>query len=374
MGAIYVKSIRVHHLYHLQNFEIRIADAEQCRHLVITGPNGTGKTLLLNAIAEHLDNISLNSAINNAEKLDLSIANMEELPKSMAEQRFVIAYYNDQRRPDFKEVTTPEKPNLEYKGTKTSKVGEFIKFLVDLKIQRALAEGEKATDYAKEIEEWFDNLEHILRRLFSDDHLKLQFDYKTYSFFILSEGKRFKFTELSAGYSAALDIIVDLILKMQDPHHLTRAFNMHGIVMVDEIETHLHLKMQREILPLLTTLFPNIQLIVTTHSPFVLNSLPNAVAYDLAHREEIADLTNYSYDSLAEGYFEVDTTSSKLQRDLNRLETLAGKREKTTTENNELKRLLADIDNIPIAVAPSAKGRYYDIVSKMNVLQTSSAQ
>lgn len=67
--------------------------------------------------------------------------------------------------------------------------------------------------------------------------------------------------------------------------------------------------MQREILPLLTTLFPHIQLIVTTHSPFVLNSLNNAVAYDLLRHEVISDLTDYSYDALAEGYFGVELAS-----------------------------------------------------------------
>ncbi len=46
-----------------------------------------------------------------------------------------------------------------------------------------------------------------------------------------------------------------------------------GIVMIDEIETHLHPKWQREIVPLLTNLFPNIQFFITTHSPQVLSSV-----------------------------------------------------------------------------------------------------
>lgn len=75
-----------------------------------------------------------------------------------------------------------------------------------------------------------------------------------------------------------------------------------GIVLIDEIETHLHLGMQKIILPLLTTMFPNIQFIVTTHSPFILNSLRDAIAYDLENREQISDLTDYSYEALAEGY------------------------------------------------------------------------
>lgn len=58
-------------------------------------------------------------------------------------------------------------------------------------------------------------------------------------------------------------------------------FDMQGIVLIDEIETHLHLELQKIILKLLTTVFPNIQFIITTHSPFILSSLENTVVYDL---------------------------------------------------------------------------------------------
>ena len=46
-----------------------------------------------------------------------------------------------------------------------------------------------------------------------------------------------------------------------------------GIVLIDEIETHLHPKWQREIIPMLTTIFPNIQFFITTHSPQVISSV-----------------------------------------------------------------------------------------------------
>jgi len=56
----------------------------------------------------------------------------------------------------------------------------------------------------------------------------------------------------------------------------------HGIVFLDEPETHLHLEMQYEVLPLLTNLFPNIQFIVATHSPAIISSLKDATVYDLS--------------------------------------------------------------------------------------------
>lgn len=335
--------------------------------MLITGPNGTGKTLLLNAIADNLEQYLKQTSLDEiTAKVSLDLNDVELLPKSIADKQFLLAYYGDQRRSEFKEVKNPEKPDLEYRDFKVNKVGEFIKFLVDLKVQRALAEGENAKEYAHEIDEWFESFINILRQLFEDKGLELEFDFKSYAFYIHSFGKKFKFTELSAGYSAALDIIVDLILKMQGKDNLTRAFNMPGIVLIDEIETHLHLKMQKQILPLLSALFPNIQLVVTTHSPFVLNSLHNAVAYDLLRHEEIEDLTNYSYDALAEGYFGVELASGKMQESVERFEELAQKTSLTLLEKDELNNLRNDIDKVPDAVAPTIKERYYAALAMMN--------
>ena len=403
--SIYLKSIHIKKLFHLSGIDINVCETGKMKHLLITGPNGTGKTLLLGAIVDYLEKIAkdsdlsflnyekslkdnerfLASAKTNEErikwqkgveywtklienlsgKVSLSLNEVELLPKAISDKQFLLAYYGDQRRSEFKEVKNPEKPNLEYRDIKVNKVGEFIKFLVDLKVQRALADGENAKEYAHEIDEWFGVFQNILRRLFEDDELNLEFDFKTYAFYIHSYGKKFKFTELSAGYSAALDIIVDLILKMQGKDMLKRAFNTPGIVMIDEIETHLHLKMQREILPLLTTLFPHIQLIVTTHSPFVLNSLNNAVAYDLLRHEVISDLTDYSYDALAEGYFGVELASGKLLESVARFEELSQKSSLSLLEKDELKNIERDLDKIPDAVAPTIKERYYAALAVM---------
>jgi predicted ATP-binding protein involved in virulence len=46
-----------------------------------------------------------------------------------------------------------------------------------------------------------------------------------------------------------------------------------GIVMIDELDLHLHPKWQRHVVNDLKTAFPNIQFVVTTHSPFIVQSL-----------------------------------------------------------------------------------------------------
>ena len=132
-----------------------------------------------------------------------------------------------------------------------------MNFIVDCKVQEALARNEGKTEDADYIRQWFVGFRNILRQIFDDTTLELDFNYKDYSFLIQTRGKSFKFTELSAGYSAALDIVADLILKMQSQNNVVRAYEKEGIVLIDEIETHLHLELQRVILPILTTIFTN---------------------------------------------------------------------------------------------------------------------
>lgn len=77
-------------------------------------------------------------------------------------------------------------------------------------------------------------------------------------------------------------------------------YDIEGIVLIDELETHLHIELQKKIMPFLTEFFPRIQFIVTTHSPYILNSISNAKAYDLERCIEMENLSAYSSDRLAE--------------------------------------------------------------------------
>ena len=80
-------------------------------------------------------------------------------------------------------------------------------------------------------------------------------------------------SSLGDGYRATLTWVLDLIawwfLQAPEKRAQRRHTDIRGIVMVDEIEQHLHPKWQRNILRLLTEAFPHVQFIATTHSPLV---------------------------------------------------------------------------------------------------------
>lgn len=85
--------------------------------------------------------------------------------------------------------------------------------------------------------------------------------------------------QLSDGYRTMLALVMDLARRMAVANgHLywqseKNVLHSHGIVLIDEIELHLHPSWQQTILPTLMKIFPNLQFIVTTHSPQVLTSI-----------------------------------------------------------------------------------------------------
>ena len=402
----FLTSIHINKIFHLENFDIPIDENEK-KHLIITGKNGSGKTSLLNALVEffqrirndkrldfmnfeknlafhksilirHKKNksadidiikteefikIAENQLITTYGKLKPNFNNLIELSKEVQNGNFIFAYYAANRKIEVTIPKNPEKPNLTYPSNiKESRHNELVKFLVDLKIQEALARNENEFDGANKIKEWFDNFEALLSEIFEGSKVTLNFNYKDYSFTINQDSREFGFNQLSDGYSAIIDIIADLILKMQNPNSLTRFYEKEGIVLIDEIETHLHLELQRLILPMLTRVFPNIQFIVTTHSPFVLSSIENAVAFDLEKKERLEDLTEYSYEALAEGYFKVKTESNFLQAKLDRFKELATKTIRDSAENAEFDSLDKEFESLDESLAPqNVKGAYLQI-------------
>ena len=398
----FINNIHINKLFHLSDFDIPVAD-EKFPHLIITGKNGSGKTILLNAVSDFLNKIKDDKAMHflgyyksletynkilkettdeqvrrqtqqNVDFFSREIENIygkvelrselwDSIIDKYAKGEFIIAFYQADRKVKMSEPKNPMKPVINKKGNvRETATSQFLNFLSDLKIQEALARNEKQDEDADEINAWFRDFEELLRHIYQDDELRLEFNYRDYSFRICTEGKKFKFTEVSDGFAAVLDIVADLILKMQGEGTLVRNYQKEGIVLIDEIETHLHLALQKVIMPLLTKVFPNIQFVITTHSPFVLSSMPDAVAYDLEHREVLENLTEYSYESLAEGYFGVRTQSSYAEMQLDNFRRLLAKEELSDAEKVEIKQMKCEFEKITETLSPLIVGEFRQIV------------
>lgn len=92
----------------------------------------------------------------------------------------------------------------------------------------------------------------------------------------MKDGTVVPFTSLSDGYRNVIKIIVDIATRMciLNPYQKENALkNTPGIVVIDEIDLSLHPTWQRKIIGILKELFPKIQFICATHSPFIIQSL-----------------------------------------------------------------------------------------------------
>lgn len=87
-------------------------------------------------------------------------------------------------------------------------------------------------------------------------------------------------TQLSDGYKMVLALVLDLVSRILEANILVDGMTpetiLHssGVVLIDEVDLHLHPRWQQQILVNLRQTFPNIQFIVTTHSPQVVSSVP----------------------------------------------------------------------------------------------------
>ncbi len=104
---------------------------------------------------------------------------------------------------------------------------------------------------------------------------------------VQKQGEELIVNQLSDGEKCLLAMVGDLArrLAIANPS-LPDPLEGSGVVLIDEIELHLHPKWQREIIPALTRTFPNCQFIVTTHSPQVISQVKPEGIYILEKTDE----------------------------------------------------------------------------------------
>lgn len=404
MEQVFLTDIEIKKVRHLENISIPL-DKEKRKHLILTGKNGSGKTSVLEALvnfflyvtsgsyysieevnSRYKENCDRLNRLKKQKDSDEKFAEINKIEQSMRvwerdfqiwnqgavanvnavsflqnkykQGNFILAYYKDEREFQVEKYRNIEKIQFQDQYSITDNPGaKLTKYLVDLKATQAFT---KDHEKSEKIEKWFDAFEDILRTIFDDDHLKLNFNDETFQFSICESGREpFDFNTMSRGYAAILDIINDLIMRMEAKSGLRTEFDMEGIVLVDEMETHLHLELQKKILPVLTTLFPNLQFIITTHSPFILSSLDHAVIFDLENKTLVQNgLNNLPYEGIVEGYFKADTLSDELRGKFERYKALISKDDLSAEEYEEIDGLEFYLDEIPDYLAKELTAEY----------------
>ena len=101
------------------------------------------------------------------------------------------------------------------------------------------------------------------------------------------EGKLLTFQQLSADQRAMAALIGDMMIRFIHDQGGKAFAEMQGIVLIDELENHLHVRWQYELPERLSRVFPKVQFIASTHSPIPLLGAPeNALFWRIDHDEE----------------------------------------------------------------------------------------
>lgn len=129
--------------------------------------------------------------------------------------------------------------------------------------------------------------------------------------------KEIRIEQMSDGYRIMIAMVADIAARMAEANPnptSNEPLKCAGIVLIDEIDLHLHPKWQRRVLAQLHTIFPNVQFIVSTHSPSVVLG-----ALDIA---QVIKLENGTINEIPDGSYSNYDVSLLLLSDLFRIESV----------------------------------------------------
>ncbi len=137
-----------------------------------------------------------------------------------------------------------------------------------------------------------------------------------------------------------------------------------GVVIIDEIDAHMHPSWQRRILPTLSRSFPSLQIFCSSHSPFVLAGLKAGQAQLLKRdakgkvtvSRNPTDLIGWSMDEILRNFLDVtNPTDLQTAENIERLQELRGKSRLTKKQKEELEQLRETLGRDLLAGSPEGE-------------------
>lgn len=211
----------------------------------------------------------------------------------------------------------------------------------------------------KAVNKFMNSLEDVNRRS------TIFYDKRTEELVYSLEGEIIPVRLMSSGYRSLIGMIVDIAYRMAvlNPNLQERAIEeTNGIVLIDEIDVHIHPKWQWRIVEALIDTFPKVQFIATTHSPIVIASCKDKKIINLFDLNKSTSIVEFAknYKKSAYGwqvndvlnqYMEVDERIPEFKRKLEEIERLSLKKVKnqlTDKDKTELKQLKDEMySNLP---------------------------
>jgi predicted ATP-binding protein involved in virulence len=162
------------------------------------------------------------------------------------------------------------------------------------------------------------------------------FLYDNFRIQILKTNQWINLRSLSSGEKSLIFLVCDIARRLSiSNNYNSTSLEGDGVVLIDEIELHLHPTWQRNILSSLSKVFPNIQFIVTTHSPIVLSTLEDKAIYTVDNSSYFTtalDPKGRDVNSILEEIMDVPSRPIDLDKKIKRLQKILALEKKVTFE------------------------------------------
>ena len=283
---------------------------------IITGENGTGKSVIIDAIrmllksqdrtksigrdivADH-HNFLIEMLVEDGKEKKLSVVfrngKFREKNNTYSElfnaesgvpfkySNWVVDYWNSNLGNDEFSINNLSSIIIQkaYKGAldgESSNV-ELTNFICSVDYLRSSDNGQEA-DIGNYV---FSLIKKIFKECLVDGEF-LSVRRQTLSPIVKVKDTEVTLDKLSSGNLLLIERLIGLIRRMYsvcmlNNRPVSEMTLIEGILLIDEVENHLHPQWQRRIVSILQRMFPNLQIIMTTHSPFVVSSVENAKIY-----------------------------------------------------------------------------------------------
>jgi len=386
---MYITKITLKDIRCFKDVTIDLSSAEGAKKwLVIVGNNGVGKTSMLRSIAMGLCDLTGAASLlqdsygdwirKGAKKGSIEIElihNSKQYPIETEIHKSVADLEVIYRDPDIEKKIPWKKIFICGYGANRSIEGDssheryssadavYTLFGYDYALQNPelmlLRRVRKSEKSEKEICDW---LADIL--ILPKGSIKLT----DFGITITDYGHEIVWGSLADGYEATMTLVLDMLGWAMLAGIKKYKNNLSGIVIIDELEQHLHPELQRRIIRNLNKAFPKVQFIATSHSPICaagLADLPDEkCSLELLKRldngfvdsENLSTMRGWRYDQiLTSRAFGIPARNVKTQDLLDKLKTLYMKDRLSKAEDAKLKELLEELKEESLLGAEAAK-------------------
>lgn len=169
----------------------------------------------------------------------------------------------------------------------------------------------------------------------------------------LKDGHECIFDNLPAGYLRLYSMILDLSYRAYLLNRDGDLDNILGLVLIDEIDLHLHPSLEMEVLQRFERTFPNVQIIATTHSPLVITSLDQRhgdrklikLVRKAKQPEVVPNIYGIDYNSSLTDFMDAPLTNENVEFTINAIKRLLARNEPERAKErlNKLKDMVSEV-------------------------------